>query len=36
MISDDIFEYITVEEFERILNGEFFSETEDGGDNENS
>lgn len=27
MISDEIFEYITVEEFERIVNGEFFSET---------
>lgn len=27
MISEEIFEYITVEEFERILNGDFFSET---------
>ena len=26
MISDEIFEYITVEEFERLLNGEFLKE----------
>ena len=26
MISEEIFEYITVEEFERIVNGEFLSE----------
>ena len=26
MISDEIFEYITVEEFERIVNGCFFAD----------
>lgn len=26
MISDEIFDYITVEEFDRLLNGEFLSD----------
>ena len=26
MISDEIFEYITVEEFDRIMNGGFYSD----------
>lgn len=26
MISEEIFEYITVEEFERIVNGNFFTD----------